>query len=185
MIVKIVLKKGVKNMVKKLFKTIILCSFIITLMFSSVSAASLKIGYVDISKVFDNYKKAEVENKELENASLEKQKQREKLVESIQKLREEMKIMSEEGKKKRNPDLIEKMSELRAFDREARNDLKLQRDKIMRDILEDIQEAIGTYAKKNKFDLIFYRNALVYNADHLDVTSEVIKILDSKYKKSK
>jgi Skp family chaperone for outer membrane proteins len=160
-------------------------SFFVLFGFLNVSsfAQDLKIGYVGISKVFDEYKKTKDENKKLEDISSEKQQEREKMVSQIQKIREEMKMMSDKGQNKQRQVLEEKVLELQNFDRKARSELKMKRDEIMKEILDQIQSTVQKYAKDKKYDLIFYRNALLYHNENLDVTQDIINVLNSQYKK--
>lgn len=170
---------------KKIVIRSALFSIILLFSISAVKAESLKIGYINISKVFDNYKKTKVQNKKLEEMSSKKQKEREQIVADIKKMRKEMKMLSEKGKKKKRSSLKNKISELQKFDRETRSKLKMQRDDIMKLILDDIKEATRTYATKNNFDLILYKNTLLYSENKMDLTSKIINILNSNYKKEK
>lgn len=167
---------------RKVFIKSVLFSIILLFAVSVVKAQDLKVGYIDISRVFDNYKKTKKQNEKLEKLSSEKQKKREKIVSDIKKLRKEMEMLSEKGKKKKRSNLQGEISKLQKFDRETRNKLKMKRDNIMKKILKDIKEASSTYAKKNDFDLILYKNALLYSGKKMDITSKIVKILNSNYK---
>jgi Skp family chaperone for outer membrane proteins len=59
----------------------------------------------------------------------------------------------------------------------------MKRDEIMKEILDQIQSTVQKYAKDKKYDLIFYRNALLYHNENLDVTQDIINVLNSQYKK--
>ncbi len=170
-------------MFKKVSKIVVLSIISASLLLPCVYAEDLKIGYVDISKVFDSYEKTKDKNDDLEKITSKKQNERENMVDDIQKLRKEMQIMSDEGKEKQREVLKDKITKLQEFDRDIRNKLKMERDEIMKELLEEIKNSIETFAKKNNYDLIFYRSALLYNVDSLDITSGIIDILNSNYKK--
>ena len=60
-------------------------------------------------------------------------------------------------------------------------DLKKERDEKRKELIEDINGVIEEYAKDNGFDLIFYENAILYGQKSIDVTSQVLKLINSRY----
>ncbi len=52
----------------------------------------------------------------------------------------------------------------------------------MKNIVEDIDKIIEDYAKKNDFDLVVNSNAILYGAKTMDITSQILKISNKKYK---
>jgi len=94
-----------------------------------------------------------------------------------------MDIMSQDAKNKKRVVFEEKISNLQKFDQESRNELKLKRDEFMKLLLDEIEDAIEIYSKKNDFELIFYQNVLLYSTQKLDVSDEITNLLNSKYKK--
>ena len=67
---------------------------------------------------------------------------------------------------------------LQEFDRSSTEDLRKQRDKKVREIFNDIEKAINTYAKEEGITFVFDKRALVYQDDKLDITTQVSKILN-------
>ena len=79
----------------------------------------------------------------------------------------------------------EKVRVLRDFDRDETLDLRKERDEKMKDILKDIEIAIAEYAKKERFTLVFNDRVLVFQDESLDITQEVLTILQRNYSKPK
>ena len=157
---------------------------IVFLMFSltTVSAAE-KYGFVDISKVFDSYKKTKNYDKVLEKEQKAKEKERDKKEAEIKKLEEKISLLSDAKKAKQEKVLEEKRQKLYEFMQGASVDLRKERDEKIKEILLDIQDIIDDYAKKNKFTLIFNDRVLLYANKSLDLTDEIAKILNGKNKK--
>ena len=55
----------------------------------------------------------------------------------------------------------------------------------MKDIFKDIKAAVKNYAKKNKISLVLTKNAIAFGDSRMDKTDEIIKALNSSYKRKK
>jgi len=88
-------------------------SFVILIMFmllfASVSYAEIKFGYVDFVQVFNNYKKTISTEKELEKKGEKKQKEHDKMVTQVRKLKDKFEIASDAEKEKIQNQINEKL----------------------------------------------------------------------------
>ena len=79
---------------------------------------------------------------------------------------------------------VEKLrTELLEFDQANRTDLTKQRDEKIREILLEIEKVVSDYAKKEKFDMVLNDRVLIYGNETLDITDQVLKILNEKFNK--
>lgn len=145
--------------------------------------AAEKYVCVNLEKVFNQYERTKEEEDKLTQEGKEKQKQIDAKLSEIDKLKQEMELLSEKEKEKKKSELDKKMEELRQFDRQARADLMRKRDLVIRDILKEIDQAIQEYGKSNGYTMIFNTRAILYKDDKLDITEDVIKYLNRRYKK--
>lgn len=173
-----------RSPMKKLFVILVFFVFWINCIITDAAyaEANKKIGYIDIPKVFDEYNKTKASDKLLEKASSQKQQERDKMVNDIKRMEDELELLSESAKKKKQDTIEEKIKGLREFDKRARDDLKKERDAMARDILKEIEETVTEYGKANGYTLILNDGAILYGEDNMDVTNEIIKILNNKYK---
>ncbi|MBU4312335.1 MAG: OmpH family outer membrane protein [Candidatus Omnitrophica bacterium] len=142
-----------------------------------------KIGYVDLSRAFDEYQKTKDFDKELEKTGDIKQGQREKLVKEIRNMRDELELMNDSARKKKEGDIEAKIRLLQEFDQDAKAELTKERDDMVRDILKEMNGVIQEYGKGHGYSIIVNDRVLLYGSDALDLTDEVIKILNEGYKK--
>lgn len=141
-----------------------------------------KIGYIELSKIFDEYRKTQDSSKALDEERKEKQAEMEKMVAGLNRLKDELGLLSEAGKKKKQAEIDEKTKKLSEFERESRVELGSKRNAMMREILEEIDGVISEYGKAKNYDLILDDRFLLYHNESMDLTNETIKILNSKYK---
>lgn len=161
---------------------IVVICLISAVSFSKVSFAEYKFGYVDINQLFNNYKKTIEADKTLGNKQEKKQKEREKLVSEIRKLKEGMELLSDEAKKEQQRKMSEKIKRLQEFDRETRNELLKQRDDIAKEIIKELDRVIKEIGKKEGYTFIFNERFILYSDKGHDLTNKVLKILNKRAK---
>lgn len=175
-------------MSKKLLTSVVIFIFLLVA-FSvvgqkeSCAQQTQKIGYINLSKVFDEYNKTKDQDKILEEKGKTKEAERDKIVAEIKKMKDEMELLSDNAKQKKQDQIDEKLKKLQEFDTTTRTDLRKQRDEMVRDILKEIDKVIQEHGKKEGFTLILNDRALLYGREQLDITGEVLGILNSSYKK--
>ncbi len=147
-------------------------------------AEALKMGYVNLGKIFDEYEKTKEYDKVLESQGGQKQKERDKLVNEVKRLKDELELLSDKGKEEKQNQIDSKVTELRKFDTEVREELNRQRDNFLKEILKEIQATVEEYGQKEKYTMIVRSEGMViYGDKNVDLTEQVIKVLNERYKK--
>ena len=77
-------------------------------------------------------------------------------------------------------DLIKTLQE---FDQDARSELTKERDDMVRDILKEMNDVIRGYGEKNGYAIILNDRVLLYGQKTMDLTDDIIKLLNDSYKK--
>ncbi len=168
---------------KSLTTFVVLAVFI----FSSASlvfSEAPKVGYINLGKIFDEYEKTKEYDKTLEAKGSEKQKERDKLVNDIKHLKDELELLSEKGKEEKQNQIDSKVTELKKFDTEVREALTRQRDNFLKEIIKEIYATVEEYGQKEKYTMIVRSEGMViYGDKNADMTDQIIKILNERYKK--
>lgn len=150
-----------------------------------LAAEKSKIGYIDISGIFDEYDKTKTQQDILSTESEAKKNEREKMVERIRNMKNELELLSDKQRDKKQQQINDEIRKLQDFDREARVVLGRKRDNMMRDILKEIDAVVKDYANKNSYTLIIKVNALAFGQEQDDITKEILNILNSQYRRKK
>ncbi len=143
-------------------------------------AAELKIGYVNIAKVFDGYERTKTSDAALEKQGKQKEAELEGRMGELKKLRQGLELLNDEAREAKTKEVEEKADELQRFRANTARDLQRDRDKIAKEILSEIQGGVDAYAKANSFSLILDQRSLLYGQSVYDVTDEVLKLLNSR-----
>ena len=155
--------------------------FVLVIAFSLASAAPLAhAAELNLAHVFDNYSKTKDQDKTLEQQSKQKKEERQRLVNQIRKMKDEIDILSAEAKGKKQTQIDEKIRQLQEYDQQTRVSLGQQRDKMLREILKEIEGVVEKYAKGNGYTMILNDRVLLYGQKQDDLTDEILKILNSK-----
>lgn len=154
--------------------------FIAFLMWQPVAVFSeeSKIATLDLSRAFDEFQKTKESDKILEGKGNEKKAERDKKVTEIKKLKGELDLLSDEGKKEKQAMIDQKVKELQEFDREVRDSLRGERDQMVREILKEIDQTIQEYGHEKGYTMILNDRVLLYKDKTLDVTEDIIKRLN-------
>ena len=148
-------------------------------------AEEMKVGFVDVFEVFNEYEKTKDHDAKLEKRKEEAEKQLDKKKEEIEKLQGKLSLLKEKEKAKEEEKISKMIEEYRELERKSFTDIKKERDESMQVIVEDIDKVVADYAKKNGYDLILNENVILYGNKAMDITSEILKISNKKYKKEK
>ncbi|MCX7661957.1 MAG: OmpH family outer membrane protein [Candidatus Omnitrophica bacterium] len=147
------------------------------------SYAEVKLAYVDLSRIFEEYNKTKDYDKVLTSQQDAYEKERQKKVDEIKQIEDKLNLLSDKEKENQKKQLEDKVKALREFDQAKQTDLRKQQDEKMREILKDIEQTIRQYAESQGYSLVFNDRVLVYQAKTLDITDKIIEALNKNYKK--
>lgn len=155
------------------------------LLTAQVSAKDLKIGYVDVLKVFNEYKKT----KDYEGM-LDEKRQKEETVnklpekkEAIIKMKDKLDVLKGNELEKQQRELQKAVIDYQQLERKVFAGLKQESDEKMKEVLDDIDLKVKDMGKKKGLDVVLNKSVILYGDDGLDLTQEVLSSLNREYKK--
>jgi Skp family chaperone for outer membrane proteins len=146
-------------------------------------AAEMKFAYVDVGEVFDNYQKTKDQDLMLKTAGEAKEKERAEMATKIRSMEDELALLAADARATKQEQLIEKKRQLEDFDRVVRQQLAEQRDKVVREIFQEIDAIVQDISAKGGYDLVFNKRVLLAQKKNFDITPQVSAELAKKYKK--
>ena len=150
---------------------------------SMALAADLKIGYVNLGKVFDGYQKTKEFDAVLQTEGEAFQKERDAMVQKIQDAQSKLDLMKDSEKASLEADIEKQKNDVVAYDKEKRTELSKKRDDKVREILTEIQGVVSTIAKNDGFTYVLNDRVMIYGDPQYNITDEVSKALNDSYKK--
>ena len=165
---------------------------IITFIIPSYGADVAKIAIVDTQKVLDKSLLGKKMKNELEKIRANYAADLEAKGKEIQKLQNEVKILSSSEKTssvankeeldKKTRMLKIKIYDIKQLDEKYGKDFRKEETKKFKYTIKIIQEIMDEIGKKEGYLLIKNERGVVYFPEDIDITDKVIKLLDSRYK---
>jgi outer membrane protein len=153
-----------------------------------VFAADVKLGYIDMQRAL-NASEAGKEAKEQLAARVKKyQDEINTKQEEIKKLKDDLEkqgmLLSESARASKEKDYQQRLKEFQRFTKDAQDELQGKDEEFTRKILEGMEKIIREFGLKNGYTFIFVKNeGMLFVDDKVDVTEEVLKLLNSSRKK--
>ncbi len=142
-----------------------------------------KIGYVDLSKLFDEYNKTKDYDKVLEEKHNKYVQERDGKIQKLKDQQGKLALLKEEEKAKVQEQMEKDRQALLEFDRQQQTDLRKQRDEKIREILAEIEKITKQVADQEQYTYILNDRVLVYGTPDTNLTDKVLKILNDSYPK--
>jgi outer membrane protein len=159
------------------------------------AAGAMKVATISLQDVLTQSKSGQAAQQQLQGKVQEYQ-------DKFSKEQQDLEALGAEVEKKRSvwsKDILEekerdyqmKMREFKLKTDDAQFELKQLEKKIMEPILKDLHEVIADYGKKENYTMIFEntrkglqsRTGLLYATEEIDITKDILKLLDSRGKK--
>lgn len=164
----------------KLLKFFILGLFLLNLSIvpAFAQAGKGKIGFVDLSRLFDEYHKTKAYDKVLEAEHSEFEKQRNEKVEKVREAQGKLGLLKNEEKAKVEEDIEKLKADLLEFTKENQTDLTKKRNEKIREILLEIEKIVSDFAEKEGYSIILNDRVLIYGNSADDLTAKMLEILN-------
>lgn len=163
--------------VVKLLSVFVLGLFLAT----AVQAKEMKIAYVDLARVFDNYQKTKEYDAVLQTESQAYQKRRDEMINKIRDAQSKLALLKEDEKRKLSADIEKQKTDLLDFDRQKRTELAQKRDEKVREVLLEIEKVVSAMAKREGYTLVLNDRVLIYGEQELNITEKVLKAMNDNY----
>ena len=138
-----------------------------------------KIGYVDLSRLFDEYYKTKEYDKVLEAEHKDYEQEAKGKVDKIREQQGKLELLKEDQKKSLEGDVEKMKSDLMEYDRQKKTTLTKERNEKIREILLEIEKIVSGYAEQNGYALILNDRVLIYGDPARDLTQDILKTLNN------
>ncbi len=152
--------------------------FSLVLLAASAQAAD-KFGYVDLSRAFSEYNKTKGYDKNLSDKEKVYTDERDRKVADLKAFQDKLNLLNDKQREAKGAELQSKVKAFQDYDKQKQADLRKEQEDRMKEILKDIQDAVKKYSEKEGYTLVFNDRVLVYQTKSMDITNQVVAILNS------
>ena len=169
---------------KVLIKVLI---FISLLLFSNSLYAEANVVYLDMNVIYNDTKVGKFIFTELEKIQKNNisnfKKSEESLKKEEQKIFSQKNILSEEEYKKKVLSFKEKVDKYQSDRNKSINKLKEKRVRSIKELSTSVNKILAEYSEEKKITLIIPKKNIIMGNTELDITNDILKIIDKKVKK--
>lgn len=150
---------------------------------TSLSAAELKIGYVQVDKILQEAPQTAESGKKLEREFSPKSQELDKMQKQIRDIEaaldKEGVTLSETDRRNKERDASNLKIEFQRKQRELREDINLRKNEELASLQDRINKAVQTVSETEGYDLVVY-GGVAYASKKVDITDKVLKLLGKK-----
>ena len=154
-----------------------------TCLVANVSAAELKIGYVQVDKILQDAPQTAESGKKLEREfsprSLDLDKMQKQIRDIEAALDKEGVTIAETERRNKERDASNLKIEFQRKQRELREDINLRKNEELSSLQDRINKAVQTVSETDGYDLVVY-GGVAYASRKIDITDKVLKLLGKK-----
>jgi len=169
---------------KNVERILVLASAALLLISPKVFSKELKVGVVDIQKIYAAYDKAKKSLADLQAEKDKKQEEYNKKAAELRKLNDEYNANKDKMKDAQKKELLAKIRDakrdLDSFKKQSDEYLVAKNQDMTRERIQEVVEAAKAYAAENGFDIVVNANTTIYFAQPLDISDAVIKKINGK-----
>ncbi|MBU1086748.1 MAG: OmpH family outer membrane protein [Candidatus Omnitrophica bacterium] len=158
---------------KKILVIIALISVIFCVQ-SKCFAEELTIGYINLAKIFEGYKKVADSNEKMDKVK----KDVNNMLQDMKKMNEGVDTLSEGAKEERQNQMLSMQEKIRKITGDIRKD----EERILREILKDVENVSKEMRKKKKLTYIIDDRLIIDGPKENDLTDDILKTLNERYK---
>ena len=171
----------------KIKYTKVIFFILVTLFIFTQSKSEIKIAFIEMDKILRESLVGKSLAKQLNEADITNKKYfneyKKKLDLEKNKIQTQKNILSKEEYEKKIISLNKDFEKFKIDGNKKINLLKLKRDKAMDKILSELNILLSEYSNKNELTFIIDQKNIVIGKTNLNITKEILKLLDLKLKK--
>lgn len=163
---------------------VVLCGLFlgIFILNGSASAAEAKFAFINLGRAFSEYSKTKDYDKNLTDKEKGYAAERDKKLGELNSLKDKFNLLSDKEKEAKKGELENKAKAVKDFITQKETELRKEQEDKMKEVLQDIESAVKGYAEKQGYALVFNDRVLVYQTKAMDITDQVVAILNKKKK---
>lgn len=150
----------------------------------SAFATEIKIGIVNTVKILRESAPAINAQKKIEQEFFPREKQLKKMAADVEALQQQLEAESKDMSEAEQRDMERKLAalsrEYQRAQRQLQEDFSLRQNDERSLIVDYINQAINDIAETEGYDLIFHLQDTVYRSERIDITEQVMKLLEEK-----
>lgn len=146
---------------------------------AAAQSAELKIGYIDLQRIIDSSAEGQRARDEIQQKAKELEQQAKQMEESLKTQKADFDNQSDaltpEARSEKRDELAKLERDLSRFVKDSQAELRLTEQRSLKQLLENVGKLVVEYGKQNNFTIIVEASNILYGADSINITDDVIQ----------
>jgi len=151
---------------------------------ASAQSADMKIGFVDLQKVIDSSEEGKQAQEEIKKRADELGLQAKEMQESLQAMKadydKQFDVLSLEAKGQKRDEISKIERDYSRFVTDSQSELRMIEQRALKQLLESVGKLVVEYGQQEHFTLILEAGNILYGAEQIEITQDVIDLYNSK-----
>ena len=149
-------------------------------------AGAVKIGFVDLQRVIDASEEGKKAHETIQKKADELSQQAQKSKADIQAMKDDYdkkaEALTPQARAEKQDAIAKKSVDYDRFVKDSQTDLKMAEQRALKQLLENVGALVVKYGKENGFAVILEAGNILYGAENIDLTNEIVKVYNSQKK---
>ena len=155
---------------------------------TSVFAAELKLGYIDMQRALTSSEAGKEAKEQLATKVKKYQDEINVKQDDLKKMKDDLEkqgmLLADAARASKEKDYQNKLKDFQRFTKDAQDELQGKDEELTRKILEGMEKVIKEYGQQKGYTFIFIKNeSMLFVDEKADLTEEVLKLFNSSRKK--
>ena len=160
---------------------VVLCGVLLSAcVWTGIAQAADKFAFINLARAFSEYSKTKDFDKSLTDKENSYTAERDKKINELNSLKDKFNLLNVKEKEAKKGELENKAKAIKDFINQREGDLRKEQEDKMKEVLKDIESTVKTYAEKEGYTLVFNDRVLVYQSKSMDITDQIIVLLNKK-----
>ncbi len=142
-------------------------------------SSEMKIGFVDLQRVIDSSGEGQRAQEEIKKKAAELEVKAKQMQDDLQALKTDLTnklgMLTPEAKGEKRDEIAKMERDLSRFVQDSQSELRLIEQRALKQLLEEVGKLVVEYGKANNFTLILEAGSILYGADTIELTEDIIK----------
>jgi outer membrane protein len=150
---------------------------------ASAQSANMKIGFVDLQRVIDSSAEGQKAQDELKKRADEFNAQAKEMQDSLQAMKadydKQFEVLTAEAKSQKRDEISKLERDYSRFVNDSQNELRMVEQRALKQLLENVGKLVMKYGKQEDFTLILEAGNILYGAEQIEITDDIIALYNS------
>ncbi|PID58109.1 hypothetical protein CSB45_05325 [candidate division KSB3 bacterium] len=151
---------------------------------ASAQSAVMKIGFVDLQRVINSSAEGKKAQDELKKRADEFGAQAKEMQERLRRMKadydKQIDVLTPEAKSQKRDEISKLERDYSRFINDSQSELRMVEQRALKQLLEKVGKLVVEYGKQKNFTLILESGNILYGAEQIEITDDVIALYNSK-----